>query len=148
MANNVLKGWIFPTVVASIVAVYWLDQLPAIQRAIGSLFPVVSPLEITSIEPVEFNNTNGSKLSGHATKRLDCTYEGLEWRLVSPYGVPIAVQFLEPPHVNAPGEIFWSGLLVGIEPSRINETYAEVIHTCHGVTIRTHFFAGQVLALP
>lgn len=138
-----LRSWWFPSVLSLGMAIYWTGQLTWAQRFVGDVFPVVTPLRIESVTPAEVDGLPGVRIAGSAEKLRGCTYQGIEWRLSGPFGVPLAARFEDPPRVNPVGRLAWAGLLVGITQERLFETYGEAIHTCWGVTVRTMFFDGK-----
>ena len=144
MVQRIIRGWIFPTVLSLIVTLGWIGQTVWAQRIVGNWFPVVTKMTVETVTPFSVDGVEGARLSGWATKLRDCTYQGIEFRLGSPYGVPIPARFLDRAADNKKGLLRWDGLLVGIEPNRINETYGEVIHECWGIRVRTAFFFAEV----
>lgn len=143
MARKMITGWFLPLALSGALLLNYLFNAEWFQRQLGTVFPVVSSLEITSVEPTDVDGVEGVKITGDATKLHNCTYEGIDWYLGSPYGVPITAKFLDSPKQNQKGRIHWTNLLVGITPERLSETYGEVIHSCYGVVIRTPFYVTE-----
>ena len=113
---------------------------PFAQRWIGDRFPVVGFLSIENMRVELVDGQVGARISGSANKLRDCTFQSMHWFLGGPWGVPITARFTDPPRKNQPGVLHWSGLLVGISPDRIEETYGEVTHRCGLFLVRSAFY--------
>lgn len=96
----------------------------------GRIAPVVSPLMIDSIA----SHRDGVIVAGHATKRRDCDFAGLEWWLGDRGGprVPVVARFMDPPAIRSLGHLEWRALLVGIRPDELNNSHADALHVCFG----------------
>jgi hypothetical protein len=142
MVLKSIKGWVLPAVLSVFMVLAWAAQMDTSQRLLGKIWPVVGVLNVESVAPEIFDNLSGVRISGSAEKRRDCVWLGVSWYLGGPNRVPIAAKFSDRPQNNAPGRLHWTGLLVGIEPGRLRETYGEVTHQCGALKVRSRFYAG------
>lgn len=139
---KVVGGWLLPLVLAVALAGWTVATSDRASRTLGTVWPVVSLLEIIETVPEEVDGLASSLISGTARKLRNCGYRGISFYLGGPDGVPVDARFRDQPQVREVGVLHWSGLVVGIPPDRLWETYGEVQHNCNGVTVISPFFIG------
>lgn len=115
----------------------------------GRFNPVVSPLQVTSVEPAIVAGAPGSRISGTATIRRDtCDYLEIEWYLHGQSrSVKTTAFFADPADVRAAGTARWEALLVGVPPERLQDTTGDVRHQCGIFPISTPFYRPDQSAI-
>lgn len=108
----------------------------------GSIYPVVSPVQVTSVEPVTINGIQGSRISGYATiERGQCDYMNIEWTLDGRQrSVAVTAFFADAANVRGPGRQEWQALMVGVPPYKLSQTSGDVRHRCGMFPVSTPFF--------
>lgn len=123
---------------------WWSIQSITFQRLLGDQYPVVGYFEIDGMTAEMVDGQSSVKLSGDAEKFRNCTWQSVHWFLSDRNGVPVPSRFLDPPKKNGTGWLHWDGLLVGISPDRITETYGEVTHRCGWFLVRSPFYVRGI----
>jgi len=128
-----------------VIGLNWasIKYMPVIE---GLYWPVVTEIVITG-RTVYPPPGHRYRYSGTAEKLRDCRYVSIEWYFGARGGdrVPVTVFFSDPPAVNKPGTLTWTGLIVSMEPENLEEnSHADVIHRCPGRwwETRSRFFTS------
>lgn len=137
-----VRGWALPLALTTSLCCWSFATSDRASRALGAVWPVVSVLEISNVTAEDVDGLPSSLISGKARKLRDCKYRGVTFYLGGPDGVPIEAKFLDKPQEREVGELFWSGLLVGVTPDRLWEVYGEVTHWCSSIEVISPFFIG------
>lgn len=115
-------------------------------HVIGTLFPVVTPLEITSITKTNLPGFPSSIITGTSTKLRDCDQRDMFWFISEGENEgSVFSTFLDRPESRSTGPMTFKGIVVGLPPERIKFARAEVVHDCFGGNVRvvSQFFAGD-----
>ena len=137
-----MHGWPLPLALAVLLGGWTFATSERASRTLGGIWPVVSMLEIEDVEAVDVDGLAATRITGTAHKLRDCVFRGVSFYLHGPDDVPVDAKFIDKPAVNGVGKLEWDGLLVGIEPNRLWETYGEVEHNCSGIAVISPFFIG------
>jgi hypothetical protein len=122
-----------------------LSSQPA--KISGSLFPVVTTLEIKSVQAYEYNGMPATKIAGTIKKLRDCDFKAMNWYIGGANNGTVASTFLDAPQGRGKGVQYFTGILVGIHPSLLEHTFAEVRHSCLGMMTTTDFYKGSLSGL-
>ena len=142
------------------LAIMWASILgaPVAGFIEGRMYPVMTPLTIDGTPEAFIADSSQlgtdtpqrwSNIDAHATQLRACTYIRIDWFFGHRFGnrVPIHGEFLDIPSsetIGQPGPKVWKNLIVGIDPTRINETFANLVHRCHiGWDTVTPFWTGK-----
>lgn len=115
-------------------------------NVIGTLLPVVTPLEITSITKTNLPGFPSSIITGTSTKLRDCNQRNMLWFIGGGEKEgSIFSTFLDRPESRSTGPMTFRGIVVGLPPEKIKFARAEVVHDCFGGKVRvvSPFFAGD-----
>lgn len=132
--------WLGVLVIATLLSTGKMAEI------LGEYFPVMTPLEITSIEPTTTRDLPSSLISGTSEKLRDCNQQSMRWYIVEGHQEgSVFSLFLDRPQVHGKGPMVFKGIIVGLPPEDIKYSRAEVTHNCFGGNVRivTNFFSGS-----
>lgn len=143
-----LLSW--PSVFASIVIIWLASQTSTMAEVYGRWWPVVTPLQVTSVTEEMVNGAPGSRISGYATiERDSCDYLSIEWSLHGENrSVRATAFFADEAQVRETGQQKWEALLVGVPPHKLSETTGDVHHQCGMFPVMTPFFRPDDSIVP
>ena len=123
-----------------ILLVLVLGSLGFVRLIEPRVYPVITRLEITSLEQVGEAST---RIKGTAVRLRGCDFIEVDWRIGARgdgQSVRVPVTFEDPPLVRPQGQTHWSGLVVGVPPLElVTNSYATVEYECWGPLLpRTH----------
>jgi hypothetical protein len=106
--------------------------------------PVVTEMQIESIEETLYRGRPASIIQGSAIKNRDCSFSGVEWVLRGEDGSDANVDafFNDKPTVRHKGAQHWEALIVGVAPYRIPDTRGIVRHECGHFPVTTTLYSG------
>lgn len=141
-------GW--PACVLSIMWLSLFVQTDMAARLQGWVWPVVSPITVTKVEPVTVNRTPGSRITGYADiERGQCDYIDVSFELQgSDKSVNVTAFFASPAKIRGEGTQKWQALMVGVPPSKLDETHGEVRHECGIFPVVSPFFVPDASIIP
>lgn len=116
-------------------------------RLNGLVWPVVTPLVVSSAEPVKIDGIDGTRLRGAATiKRKGCDFRGVDWDLTDgDNNARVIAYFADEAELRGDGVQQWEALMIGVPPERIGETVGRVQHKCGAFPVETPFFNAESL---
>ena len=136
-----------PVFISGFLFLAWFTLSSQPAKISGSLFPVVTMLQIESIEEYEYNGMPSTKLAGMITKLRDCDFKAMNWYIGGANNGTVASTFLDAPQGRGKGVQYFTGILVGIHPSLIEYTFSEVQHSCLGMATTSRFYKGALSGL-
>ena len=147
LTRYVLFSWPAFFIAAGVLWMFSQSQTGA--EMYGRFNPVVSPLQVTSVEPAIVAGAPGSKISGFATIRRDsCDYLDVEWTLHSDNrSVRSTAFFADKAQVREPGTHQWEALLVGVEPDKLQYSTGDVRHECGVFPVVSPFYRPDESAI-
>jgi hypothetical protein len=113
---------------------------------IGRHFPVVTPLNITSVEKIVNFGLDSSLIKGTSTKLRDCDQRTMSWFIGEGGNEGSVVSlFKEKPQSREKGLIEFTGIVVGLPPEKLDFARSEVGHDCFGGYVRvvSNFYTGK-----
>jgi len=147
LTRYVLFSW---TAFAWALVVLWIfSQSQTGAELYGRINPVVSPLQITSVEPAVVAGAPGSRIAGTAVIRRDsCDYLDIEWTLHGDQRSARATAFFaDPAQIREQGRANWEALLVGIEPDKLQYSTGNVRHECGVFPVVSPFYRPDESAI-
>lgn len=135
-----IAGFIKTALLAFAVATA-ANNTPWVARQIGKVFPVVTPITVTSTAATSVGGADETVISGWAIKHYGrCKFQGVFFYAGKLGGVPVAAVFNDPPKVRSGGRQEWDGLMVAVPENGLWLLEGEVLHSCFGVNVRSPFF--------
>lgn len=131
----------------AVIFLLLFSQLEVAARIQGTIWPVVTPLVVSSVEPVQIDGTTGTRLRGVATiQRKGCDFRGVDWDLTDgKKSARVVAYFSDAAEIRTDGVQEWEALMIGVPPSRIGETVGHVRHKCGASPVETPFFNAESL---
>lgn len=108
-------------------------------RIEGTFFPVVTPLQITSVKESEF----GSVIDGNFTKIRDCDFVNIVLRLKDGSKSTSLFSLVKVQEAREIGEHKMENLFVNTTPDNVDNTEGYIIHNCHSAYTTESAFLGK-----
>ncbi len=136
---------------ASALALTLLANTQVAAELHGRIWPVVTPLTVTSITPTYRHVADGvppmlsTRIAGDAVILRECDNPRVKWEL---QGVTktydLKVENGDPPQDRKLGPSHWESIIVGIAPDHLYQTRGYAEHSCDGLPVKSPFYIPSI----